>query len=124
MSRVRAKDTKPEMIVRREAHRLGYRFRLHRRDLPGRPDLTFPRLKKVIFVHGCFWHRHDCSKATTPSDNAAFWKKKFEENVDRDRKSLEKLRLMGWNAKVIWECETKDVGALQERLFVFLGGDA
>lgn len=120
MSRVRGKDTKPEMVVRRIAHALGYRFRLHRKDLPGRPDLTFPRLRKVVFVHGCFWHRHGCRKTTTPKSNVDFWLEKFRRNVERDAQAVEALRATGWNELVIWECETRDPDALAERLERFL----
>ena len=120
MGRVRARNTSPELAVRREAHRLGYRFRLHRKDLPGRPDLVFPRLRKAIFVHGCFWHRHNCRRATTPKSNAAFWVKKFHDNVARDAKALDKLIELGWSVDVIWECETIDATRLSERLTAYL----
>lgn len=120
MGRVRQKNTTPEMAVRREAHRLGFRFRLHRKDLPGRPDVVFPRLRKVIFVHGCFWHRHNCRRTTTPKSNALFWENKFQENVERDEKALDKLRELGWSAAVIWECEAGDQAKLTARLFEFL----
>ena len=121
MSRVRGKDTKPEMLVRRLAHSLGYRFRLHRRDLPGSPDLVFPSRKKVIFVHGCYWHRHDCRKATTPKSNVEFWKKKFDDNVMRDQKNLDDLADRGWDAMVVWQCQTKNHDDLADRLANFLG---
>ena len=121
MSKVKGRDTKPEMIVRRLAHRLGYRFRLHRRDLPGSPDLVFPNRKKVIFVHGCYWHRHDCKKATTPKSNVEFWQKKFDDNVMRDNKNLADLRGKGWDAMVVWQCETEKSDDLADRLNDFLG---
>lgn len=121
MARVRGKDTKPEMIVRRLAHAMGYRYRLHRKDLPGRPDLVFPGRRKVVFVHGCFWHRHSCKKATTPKSNAEFWKKKFEENVARDDRNILDLAERGWDSMVIWQCETYDTTKLSERLRSFLG---
>jgi DNA mismatch endonuclease (patch repair protein) len=121
MSRVGGKDTKPEMIVRRASHGLGYRHRLHRRDLPGRPDLVFPSIRKAIFVHGCFWHRHDCRKATTPKTNAAFWQEKFRQNVERDREAMRLLALQGWKVMVIWECETGDAQLVIERISSFLG---
>lgn len=121
MGRVGGKNTKPEMIVRRAAHKLGYRFRLHRKDLPGRPDIVFPALRKAIFVHGCFWHRHDCRKATTPKANGEFWQEKFRQNVERDRKSLSELASRGWDAMVIWGCETDDLQMLNEKIFAFLG---
>lgn len=123
MSRIQGKNTKPELIVRRVAHALGYRFRLHRRDLPGSPDLVFPRLGKVIFVHGCFWHRHrGCKYSYSPKSNMAFWEKKFLRNIERDRDVVKKLRKLGWAVLVIWECETGDQSALVSRLSSFLSG--
>ena len=108
MRRIRKVDTKPELAVRRIAHKLGYRFRLHRRDLPGTPDLVFPRLRKVIFVHGCFWHQHDCRLGTKqPSTNTAYWLPKLARNVDRDRRTRKQLEDDGWEVFVIWECQTK-----------------
>lgn len=122
MSRIRGRDTRPEMIVRRLAHRLGYRFRLHRRDLPGRPDLVFPSRRKVILVHGCFWHRHPgCRHATTPATNAAFWRSKFARNTERDRRVLQSLRTAGWDPLVVWECETRDVDRLASMIVDHLG---
>ena len=122
MSRVRGKNTKPEIVVRQTAHRLGFRFRLHRRDLPGSPDLVFPSRKKVIFVHGCFWHRHSgCSKASTPKTRTDFWITKFEANVRRDSRSIEALEALGWKVCVIWECETSDYHLLEFKLKAFLG---
>lgn len=108
MSRVRSKNTSPEMRVRRLAHAIGLRFRLHRQDLPGKPDLTFPRHRVALFVHGCFWHRHQgCKKASTPKSRTDFWVSKFEHNVARDRQNEEALSALGWRVLVIWECETK-----------------
>ncbi|MEM8695914.1 MAG: DNA mismatch endonuclease Vsr [Pseudomonadota bacterium] len=121
MSRVPRFDSKPEIVVRKLAHALGYRFRLHRKDLPGRPDIVFPRLRKVIFVHGCFWHRHDCKKATTPKSNTRFWIEKFENNVKRDQKALNDLKDLGWGTMVVWECEIKNVERLVDRVSSFLG---
>lgn len=122
MSRVRGRDTSPEIAVRRVAHALGYRYRLHRRDLPGSPDLVFPRRRAVVFVHGCFWHRHkNCPKATTPKTRADFWKKKFEANHKRDRRVLKELVVLGWRPLVIWECETKDYTKLATKLAKHLG---
>lgn len=121
MSRVRGKNTKPELVVRREVHALGYRFRLHRSDLPGTPDLVFPRLHKVVFVHGCFWHRHEgCSRTTTPTTRATYWQKKFEQNVQRDRRNVTMLESLGWKVLVVWECETFDRVRLAESLSSFL----
>lgn len=122
MSKVRGKDTKPEIVVRQVAHSLAYRFRLHRRDLPGSPDLVFPRLLKVLFVHGCFWHRHKgCSKASSPKTRAEFWRNKFTANQLRDRRNMRKLRALGWAVEVVWECETHDLVALQRKIGLFLG---
>lgn len=121
MSRIRGRDTGPERIVRSMLHRMGYRFRLHRRDLPGRPDIVLPRLRSVIFVHGCFWHRHKgCRYATTPKTRAEFWQKKFEENVERDRRNVAALRKEGWRVLCVWECETRDPVALESQLRTFL----
>lgn len=108
MSAVRSRDTKPELLLRRKLHSCGYRFRLCGRDLPGKPDIILPKYKSVIFVHGCFWHRHPgCRYASTPGTNREFWEKKFVENTERDRRQQEILRSMGWNVIVIWTCEIK-----------------
>jgi DNA mismatch endonuclease, patch repair protein len=117
MSRIRPSNTKPEIAVRHAAHCLGFRFRLHRRDLPGTPDLVFPRLKKVVFVHGCFWHRHrGCRYAYSPKSNIPFWRAKFEANVARDREATVELKRRGWLVSIIWECETYDEDALSLRV--------
>lgn len=108
MSRIRGRNTKPEMLVRRSAHALGYRFRLHRKDLPGSPDLVFPSRKIALFVHGCFWHRHeDCRIAYMPKSNETFWQDKFARNVERDRKAMCALEALGWTPMVVWECQTR-----------------
>jgi len=121
MSRIRGKDTKPEMIVRRLVHAAGYRYRLHRRDLPGCPDLVFPGRGKVVFVHGCFWHRHRCRYGRPmPSTRKAFWKRKLEANRARDRKNRRALRRQGWDVFVVWECQTKRPDWLLPRLVNFL----
>jgi DNA mismatch endonuclease, patch repair protein len=123
MSLIRGKDTKPEKVVRSIAHRLGYRFRLHRRDLPGTPDMVFPKLRKVIFVHGCFWHMHSCSRGrSTPVSNAAFWSRKRSVNTARDRLAVAKLRRSGWRVLTLWECQVKDRQKLTRRLATFLAG--
>lgn len=107
MSRIRGKDTGPERLVRSLLHRMGYRFRLHGKDLPGRPDLVLPKYRTVVFVHGCFWHRHrGCRNCTTPTNNRDFWVKKLNENAARDRRSAGALIKMGWRVVVVWECET------------------
>ena len=122
MGSIRAKDTKPEMVVRRLAHAIGYRFRIHRKDLPGSPDLVLPGRRAVVFVHGCFWHRHEgCRLASTPKSNEAFWQVKFERNVIRDARKERELHALGWKILVVWECETKDTKAVAERLQEFLG---
>jgi DNA mismatch endonuclease (patch repair protein) len=108
MSQVKSKDTSPELRVRRRAHALGLRFRLHRKDLPGTPDLIFPQHKVAVFVHGCFWHRHpNCAKASTPKTRPDFWAAKFAANTARDRRSRQLLKASGWQVYTIWECETK-----------------
>ncbi|MEI9982060.1 MAG: DNA mismatch endonuclease Vsr [Aliidongia sp.] len=120
MSRVKGRNTVPELSVRRVAHSLGLRFRLHRTDLPGTPDLVFPRWKVAIFVHGCFWHRHDgCKKATHPKSREDFWQAKFERNVERDRRVLFELGAHGWRTLVIWQCETNDTAAIRRTLIQF-----
>ena len=121
MGRVRGKDSKPEMAVRRMVHALGYRFRLHARYLPGTPDLAFPGKRKVIFVHGCFWHRHPkCIRTTTPKTRAAFWADKFKQNIARDAARERELKTLGWKVLVIWECETFDDGTLKSLVKSFL----
>ena len=121
MSRVKGRDTKPEKLVRSLLHRLGYRFRLHRRDLPGNPDIALPKYRKAIFVHGCFWHQHPgCQRAKRPNSNKEFWNDKLDRNVARDRKNLEKLENLGWSHFVVWECETKDQSILRDELVAFI----
>ena len=121
MSLVRSKDTKPELFVRKLLFSMKFRYRLHAKDLPGKPDLVFRSQKKAIFVHGCFWHRHaGCSKATTPSSRTEYWLPKFARTLERDQESLEKLHTMGWQALVVWECELKNMDALAARLRAFL----
>lgn len=121
MSRVGSKNTTPEMVVRRLLHGLGYRYRLHTRDLPGRPDLVFKSKKKAIFVHGCFWHRHSgCRKATNPKTSIEFWQKKFERNVQRDAQVVGQLQADDWQVLTVWQCETKDLPTLKLRLQAFL----
>ncbi len=122
MARIRGRDTKPEVAVRRLAHRLGYRFRLHRRDLPGTPDLVFPARSKIVFVHGCFWHRHPgCRFTYEPKSNVEFWRKKFTANKQRDARVKGELKQMGWDVLTIWECEATDDEAMATVLKRFLG---
>lgn len=123
MGRIRSKGSIPEMIVRRAAHALGYRFRLHRRDLPGTPDLVFPSRRKVVLVHGCWWHQHPgCKKATGSKTQADFWAAKFARNVERDRRVEAALRDDGWDVLTIWECETRDPEAVSAKLDQYLAG--
>lgn len=122
MARVRQKDTEPELAVRKCLHRIGFRFRLHRAGLPGTPDIVLPKHRKVIFVHGCFWHRHPgCRRATTPKTRTSFWEDKFRTNVRRDQENIRKLREADWEPIIIWECETINSGSLEEHLENILG---
>jgi DNA mismatch endonuclease, patch repair protein len=122
MSRIRSKDTVPELTVRRLLHGLGYRYVLHDRRLPGRPDLVFPSRRKIVMVNGCFWHGHACPRGFRPTSNAAFWVDKIEANQRRDRKHQRALRALGWDLFVVWECDTRsaNLGRLQARLEAFL----
>lgn len=122
MSRVRNKDTGPELAVRRLLHRAGYRFRLHASDLPGSPDLVLPRFETVVFVHGCFWHGHDCSRGARPTSNTDFWNEKIAVNQKRDREVRHALEEEGWSIVTVWECELREPTALLARLTDFLDG--
>jgi len=124
MSKVGQKDTKPEMILRRALHARGYRYRLHRRDLPGTPDLVFHSRRKVIFVHGCFWHGHDCSKGRRPTSNVEFWNEKLDRNLARDTANITRLRDMGWQVLVVWECEMGRAAETLHSVEDFLDGEA
>jgi DNA mismatch endonuclease (patch repair protein) len=117
MSQIRSRDTNPEIVVRSVLHQLGFRFRLRHTQLPCRPDVVLTRHRIAVFVHGCFWHRHPrCRFAYTPKSNLAFWRKKFQANVERDSRAVRSLRKLGWKAVVVWECETKDRTTLTSRL--------
>ena len=117
MSKIHGKNTKPEIIVRSLLHRLGFRFRLNRKDIPGKPDITLPKFKTVIYVHGCFWHRHEgCKLAYTPKSNLEFWEAKFQKNRERDLCVQEELLRSDWKPVVIWECELRDMARLESRL--------
>jgi len=121
MSRIRGKDTMPEIAVRRLVHRLGYRFRLHTRELPGCPDIVLPRHKKVIFVHGCFWHMHKCRYGKViPQTRKKFWQTKRQANVARDRKNIKELKTLGWKVLVVWECQIRNTPKLSNRIKKFL----
>ncbi len=121
MRRVKSVDTTPEMTVRRLTHALGYRYRLHKKDLPGKPDLVFASKKKVIFVNGCFWHGHQCKRGNRiPKTNREYWLKKIRGNVERDAANQKKLRLLGWSVLNIWECETRGREWLEKRISDFL----
>lgn len=116
MSQIKGKDTKPEMLVRSAAHRLGLRFRLHDKRLPGKPDMVLPKHRTVIFVHGCFWHRHGCKLTSDPKSRQDYWAPKFERNVRRDAEHRAALEAAGWRVVVIWECEAKVAAELHARL--------
>jgi len=118
MSAIKSKNTKPEIKVRKVLHSMGYRFRLHSKDLPGSPDIVLPKYKTVIFVHGCFWHRHkNCKYASTPKTRQEFWEAKFRENINRDKLNQENLSSKGWKIIVVWECEINDKDFDLSRLF-------
>lgn len=122
MSRIRSKDTQPEMVVRRMLHALGYRYVLHDKRLPGKPDLVFPAKRKVVFVNGCFWHGHTCGRGFRPVENAQFWAAKVDGNKARDRRNVRAIRAQGWRVFTVWECAVhpKKIAALQRRLMAFL----
>ena len=121
MSRIRGVDTKPELFVRRALHAMGYRFRTHVRELPGRPDLVFSKRHAAIFVHGCFWHRHGCRKTYVPKTRETFWREKFAGNVSRDKRNQRLLAESGWQVLIVWECEAESDESLLDRTVAFLG---
>lgn len=117
MSRIKSKDTKPELAVRSLLFGMGLRFRLHKSELPGHPDVVLPKLQTVVFVHGCFWHRHkNCRDNSNPATNSEFWQAKFKRNVDRDARNKRELRKLGWRVLTVWECELKNLAKLERRL--------
>ncbi len=120
MSSVGRKDTAPEMELRRSLHKIGLRYRLHDKRLAGSPDIVFPRFEAVVFVHGCFWHRHGCKATTTPATNVAFWREKFDANVARDRRDIAILRHAGWRVAVVWQCSLKGQGSDPDAVAEFL----
>lgn len=122
MAQVKGRDTSPEIAVRSLLHRLGYRFRLHRKELPGTPDVVLPRYRTVVFVHGCFWHQHPgCEAAARPASNTEYWNRKLDANRARDSRNQAELERLGWRVVIVWECETKDSSALEKRLLALLG---
>jgi DNA mismatch endonuclease (patch repair protein) len=122
MASIRGRDTKPEKLVRRILHQLGYRYRLHRKNLPGKPDIVFPGRRKVIFVHGCFWHMHDCQWGRViPATNTDFWQTKRRGNCVRDEKAIKALQEAGWKSHIVWECDLRDSQRLEKALVEFLG---
>ena len=121
MAQVKGRDTAPEKATRSLLHHMGYRFRLQRKDLPGKPDIVLPRFKTAIFVHGCFWHRHpNCKRATTPTSNTDYWDKKFARTTARDAKNRKELESLGWRVLIVWECELKNAEALRNKIKDFL----
>ena len=121
MSRISGKDTKPEILVRSLLHRMGYRFRLHKKELPGKPDITLPKHKKVIFVHGCFWHGHEnCPRSKRPSTNVVFWNKKINGTIERDKQNIQNLENLGWETLILWTCEIKNHDVLKRKLTSFM----
>jgi len=129
MAAIRGRNTKPEMVVRRGLHRLGFRFQLHRKDLPGKPDLVFPRYRAALFVHGCFWHGHDCHLFTWPKSREEFWRTKIESNRIRDAQDIQRLRKLGWRVGVVWECALKGKRKLDSQRVIqeagkWLSGDS
>jgi len=123
MAKVAGKNTEPETAVRKLIWQMGFRYRLHDKNLPGKPDIVFSKKKKIIFVHGCFWHNHiGCKMATMPQSNADYWQAKIQRNVNRDKTNIAKLESMGWQVLIVWECELKDIETLKSKLLCFLTG--
>lgn len=120
MARVKNKNTAPELIVRKTLHRLGFRFRLYRSDLPGNPDIVLPRHHKIVFVHGCFWHGHTCPRGKRPSTRQDFWNRKLDGNQKRDKANQDKLKELGWEILIVWECQVKNVDNLEKQLLDFM----
>lgn len=121
MRQIRSKNTKPEVLLRSLLHKAGYRFRLHRKELPGKPDIVFPGRRKTIFVHGCFWHQHPgCREGRLPGTRQDYWKPKLERNVERDAAAIQQLRKLGWQVLTVWECEIENAGPVKDQLWAFL----
>jgi len=124
MQSITKRDTRPEIAVRRLLHSYGYRFRLHRRDLPGTPDVVLPKHKTAVFVHGCFWHQHSCELAKEPKSNQTYWLPKLARNQERDSEARKQLQQLGWHVVVVWECETRNAARLRRKLIGYLQGVA
>ncbi len=122
MSKIKSKNTKPELLIRKLLYQKGYRYRLHKQNLPGKPDMVFGKLKKLIFINGCFWHGHKCGKNISPENNKLFWKNKIEKNKKRDNENFNKLKAMGWKCLIVWQCEIKlkNLNLLLKKLISFL----
>jgi DNA mismatch endonuclease (patch repair protein) len=121
MSRIRSKDTGPEVVFRRLIHRAGFRYRLHVKTLPGKPDLVLKKYKTVVFIHGCFWHKHEgCKRGNKPKSNNGYWDAKLNRNVERDKENTRRLQADGWNVLVIWECELKDLDSVMKKFLTFI----
>jgi len=121
MASIKGKNTKPELVVRKIIHAMGFRYRLHKKGLPGKPDIVFPKLSKILLVHGCFWHMHNCKLGRVkPMTNSVFWEKKRKSNRERDKKNIKQLEALGWNVLIIWECWTKDPAKVENKLWYFL----
>jgi DNA mismatch endonuclease, patch repair protein len=121
MSRIKGRDTKPEILVRSIVHKLGFRFRKHKSELPGKPDIVLTKYRKVIFIHGCFWHGHKkCSRSSRPQSNKSFWAAKLDKNIARDKRNKHDLELQGWKVLIIWECETKNMEKIRTKVSKFL----
>ena len=120
MSAVRTKNTGPELLVRKLLSKQGYRYRLHRKDLPGRPDIVFPGRQKAILVHGCFWHGHRCKKGRLPKSHLRYWRRKISDNKKRDDRNISKLKQYGWNVLIIWQCQLKDIVAIETKIRRFI----
>jgi len=120
MSRIKNSNTKPELFVRKLIYSMGYRYRLHKKNLPGHPDMVFSNKRKVIFIHGCFWHQHECKHYVMPRSRIDFWQKKLIENKNRDKRNNDLLLKYGWDILIIWECELKEVDSLSDKIRVFL----
>ena len=123
MSKIRSKNTKPELVVRRVLTELGYRYRLHDRKLPGKPDLVMKKHRLVLFINGCFWHQHEgCKRSVWPKTNVDYWNKKLENNINKQKRDIEELNTLGWNVGIVWECQTKDINNANEVLESIING--